>query len=124
MSDADKPAAPPAPPEPQQREKPPREKPQRFRVGGDQKPPSLEHEQSYGYGKGIDAFDDDMEKQLQEAMGGLSDKDLYGDQTGHGGRGAPTPGEAEGRRKARSSASTDRMCLSNCPAGVLRACCQ
>jgi ribosomal protein S1 len=88
MSDADKPAAPPAPPQPPQREKPPREKPQRFRVGADQKPPSLEHEQSYGYGKSIDAFDDDMEKQLQEAMGGLSDKDLYGDPAEHGGRGA------------------------------------
>ncbi len=82
MSDADKSAAPPASAEPQQREKPPREKPQRFRVGGDQKPPSLEHEQSYGYGKNIDAFDDDMEKQLQEAMGGLSDKE------GGGGRSA------------------------------------
>ncbi len=33
MSEAEKPAAPPATPEPQQRERPPREKPQRFRVG-------------------------------------------------------------------------------------------
>jgi len=99
MSDADKPAAPPAPPEPQQREKPPREKPQRFRVGSDQKPPSLEHEQSYGYGKSIDAFDDDMEKQLQEAMGGLSDKDLYGDPAEHGGRGAQSGQEGPKKGK-------------------------
>ncbi len=79
MSDTEQPAVPATPPEPPQREKPPREKPQRFQVGGSQKPPSLEHEQTYGFGNKIDAFDDDMERQLQEAMGGLSDKDLYGD---------------------------------------------
>jgi small subunit ribosomal protein S1 len=102
MSDADKPAAPPTPPEPPpQREKPPREKPQRFRVGDNQRPPSLEHEQSYGYGKSIDAFDDDMEKQLQEAMGGLSDKDLYGDAAGHGGRSAPDAGGGGGQKKGK-----------------------
>ena len=56
--------------------KPPREKPQRYTVGGSQQPKSLEQEQTYGFGKKIDAFDDEMEKQLQEAMGGLSDKDL------------------------------------------------
>jgi small subunit ribosomal protein S1 len=42
--------------------------------------PSLEHEQSYGFGKKIDAFDEEMEKQLQEAMGGASDKELYGEE--------------------------------------------
>ena len=40
---------------------------------------SLEHEQSYGYGKKIDAFDEEMEKELQEAMGGLEGKALYGE---------------------------------------------
>ena len=80
MSETEQPQGPSTPPAPQQqREKPPREKPQRFQVGGSQKPRSLEHEQTYGEGKRIDAFDDEMEKQLQEAMGGLSDKDLYGD---------------------------------------------
>ncbi len=79
MSEAEKPIVPQTPPEAPQREKPPREKPQRYTVGGSQQPRSLEHEQTYGFGKKIDAFDDDMEKQLQEAMGGLSDKDLYGD---------------------------------------------
>jgi ribosomal protein S1 len=33
------------------------------------KVPSLQHEQSYGFGKKIDAFDADMERELQEAMG-------------------------------------------------------
>jgi small subunit ribosomal protein S1 len=71
MSDADKPAetTPPAP------NKPPPEKPPQS--GG--RVPSLQHEQSYGFGKKIDAFDEEMERQLQEAMSGMSDKDLYGE---------------------------------------------
>ena len=40
---------------------------------------SLEHEQAYGFGKKIDAFDDEMEQQLKEAMGGLDGKELYGE---------------------------------------------
>jgi small subunit ribosomal protein S1 len=79
MSEPEKPEGPQTPPEQPRREKPPREKPQRYAVGGPQQPPSLEHEQTYGFGKKIDAFDDEMEKQLQEAMGGLSDKELYGE---------------------------------------------
>jgi len=99
MSDTDQPAVPATPPEPPQREKPPREKPQRFQVGGNQRPPSLEHEQTYGFGKKIDAFDDDMERQLQEAMGGLSDKDLYGDPAEQARR-RSKPGE-EGPKKGK-----------------------
>src|SRR5262249_23054834 len=53
----------------------PREKPPQ-RTG---RVPSLQHEQSYGFGKKIDAFDEEMERQLQEAMSGMSDKDLYGE---------------------------------------------
>ena len=99
MSETDQPVVPATPPEAPQREKPPREKPQRFQVGGNQKPPSLEHEQTYGFGKKIDAFDDDMERQLQEAMGGLSDKDLYGDPAEQARRHAK-PGE-EGPKKGK-----------------------
>ena len=40
-----------------------------------------------------------MEKQLQEAMGGFSDKDLYGDPAEQGGRGAQ-PGQ-EGPKKGK-----------------------
>ena len=78
------PAPPPVPPEePQIGRKPDRvallrekaNKP-REKVGPVQ---SLEHEQSYGSGKKIDAFDDEMEKELREAMGGASDKELYGE---------------------------------------------
>jgi small subunit ribosomal protein S1 len=53
--------------------------------------PSLEQEQTYGFGKKIDAFDAEMERELQEAMGGLSEKELYGEpqhgrpRPGHGG---------------------------------------
>src|SRR5579883_3314202 len=39
--------------------------------------PSLQKEQSYGFGKKVDAFDADLEQQLEEAMGGFSDKDLF-----------------------------------------------
>ncbi len=98
MSEAEKSEAPATPPEAPHREKPPREKPQRYVVGGSQQPRSLEHEQSYGFGKKIDAFDEDMEKQLQEAMGGLSDKELYGEPSEPGRR--AKPGE-EGPKKGK-----------------------
>ncbi|HVS36465.1 MAG TPA: S1 RNA-binding domain-containing protein [Gemmataceae bacterium] len=77
--------------------RPPREKPQRYAVGGSQQPKSLEHEQTYGFGKHIDAFDDEMEKQLQEAMGGLSDKELYGEPEGQGRRAKPDDGPKKGK---------------------------
>src|SRR6516162_10082159 len=40
------------------------------------KVPSLEREQSYGFGKKIDAFDADMERELEEAMSGFSGQEL------------------------------------------------
>ncbi len=90
MSDTDKPAETtpsPAPPAEQQPDakKPLRERPPQpaGRV------PSLQHEQSYGFGKKIDAFDDEMERQLQEAMSGMSDKDIYGDPGQQGRRSKP-----------------------------------
>jgi small subunit ribosomal protein S1 len=95
MSEAEKQEVPQTPPE---RPKPPREKPQRYAVGGSQQPRSLEHEQTYGFGKKIDAFDEELEKQLQEAMGGLSDKELYGDPAENARR--PKPGE-EGPKKGK-----------------------
>ena len=48
------------------------------------KPPSLEHELTYGGGKKIDAFDDEMERQLQEAMGGMSNQELLGEPQQYG----------------------------------------
>ncbi len=79
MSDTDKPSDPTPPPQPPRgAPRPEREKPQRDpRNAG--RVPSLEGEQSYGFGKKIDRFDDEVERELQEAMGGLSDKDLYGE---------------------------------------------
>jgi small subunit ribosomal protein S1 len=76
MSNTDKPTEPTPPPAEQQpAAKPPREKP----PSRMDKVPSLQHEQAYGFGKKIDAFDEEMERQLQEAMSGMSDKDLYGE---------------------------------------------
>jgi small subunit ribosomal protein S1 len=43
------------------------------------KVPSLEHEQTYGGGPRFQAFDAEIERELQEAMGGLSDKEMYGE---------------------------------------------
>jgi ribosomal protein S1 len=76
MSDTEKPPEQPPPiAEQPSTAKPLRERPPR-QAG---KVPSLQHEQTYGFGKKIDAFDEEMERQLQEAMSGLSDKELYGD---------------------------------------------
>lgn len=76
MSDTEKPAEPTPPPAEQQpATKPPREKPPQ--PAG--KVPSLQQEQAYGFGKKIDAFDEEMERQLQEAMSGMSEKDIYGE---------------------------------------------
>ncbi len=91
MSDTDKPTeptpspveSPPPPAEQSAPSKPPREKPPER--GG--RVPSLQHEQSYGFGKRLDAFDEEMERQLQEAMSGMSDKDLYGEPAQHAPRG-------------------------------------
>jgi small subunit ribosomal protein S1 len=104
MSDAEKPpesttppaesAAPPAE-QPAESKKPPREKPPQH--GG--KVPSLQQEQSYGFGRRIDAFDEEMERQLQEAMSGMSDKDLYGEPAQQTRRGKAAP--AEGPKKGK-----------------------
>jgi small subunit ribosomal protein S1 len=90
MSDTDKPTEPTTPPA-----KPPREKPPQPSAG---RVPSLQHEQSYGFGKRIDAFDEDMERQLQEAMSGMSDKDLYGEpDPRRRGQAAPDAGPKKGK---------------------------
>jgi small subunit ribosomal protein S1 len=80
MSDADKPAD-PAPQQPPAAAPPPRPRPEREKPlrspDNAGKVPSLEKEQTYGFGRKIDEFDADMERELQEAMGGMSDKELY-----------------------------------------------
>jgi small subunit ribosomal protein S1 len=102
MSDTDRPAEPTPPPAEQPATveqppaaKPPREKPPQLtgRV------PSLQQEQTYGFGKKIDAFDDEMERQLQEAMSGMSEKDLYGEpaQQSRRGKAAPDAGPKKGK---------------------------
>jgi ribosomal protein S1 len=85
-------AATPPPAEPAAA-KPPREKP--ARVSG--KVRSLEQEQSYGFGKKIDAFDEELERQLQEAMSGMSDKDLYGEPAARRGKKIADEGPKKGK---------------------------
>jgi small subunit ribosomal protein S1 len=41
--------------------------------------PSLEHEQQYGSGPRLKELDAEIERELQEAMGGLSEKEMYGE---------------------------------------------
>jgi ribosomal protein S1 len=84
MSDAEKPQTPPSPqPEP---EKEPsradrvqlmRDKAAKYGTAHAGRVPSLEPEQSYGFGSKVGAFDADLEAQLAEAMGSFSDKDLF-----------------------------------------------
>jgi small subunit ribosomal protein S1 len=81
MSDAEKPETPPTPAEPAPG-KADRIQLMRDKAAGRATPnagrvPSLQKEQSYGFGKKVDAFDADLEQQLEEAMGGFSDKDLF-----------------------------------------------
>jgi small subunit ribosomal protein S1 len=109
MSDTDKPDIPPTPsseqpaPAPQPAApgaRPYRQGPQRERRRSPQAGPvpSLEQDLSFGK-KPIDAFDETMERELQEAMGGLSDKELYGESSPREqrGKGAPEPGPRKGK---------------------------
>lgn len=64
------------------------------------KVPSLEREITYGYGQKIDAFDAEMERQLQEAMGGANEKDLYGMEEKPG-RKPATGAEGGGKKKGK-----------------------
>jgi small subunit ribosomal protein S1 len=71
MSDTDKPAIPPAPPE---------EKPALPTAAAlSKKVPALDAEPWGGAGKRLKDLDADIEREMQEAMAGLSDKDLYGE---------------------------------------------
>src|SRR6266849_6805579 len=60
------------------------------------KVPSLEHEQSYGHGGRFKNLDAEIERELQEALGGMSDKDLYGEPAQAQGQG-PEQGRKKGR---------------------------
>jgi small subunit ribosomal protein S1 len=60
---------------------------------------SLEHEQTYGSGPRLKDLDAEIERELQEAMAGVSDKEMYGDP---GAKGRAGKGEAQpGPKKAR-----------------------
>ena len=62
-------------------------------------PPALEPEQVYGAGPRLKDLDAAIERELQEAMGGFSDKELYGEPAQHA-RKQPA-GPEQGRKKAR-----------------------
>jgi small subunit ribosomal protein S1 len=91
MSNADKPDVTPIPEE----AKPPESL--RVKPGGTPIP-SLEHEQHYGSGPRLKDLDAEIERELQEAMGGMSDKDMYGEP---GQRGQKPAAGAEARKVAR-----------------------
>jgi len=61
--------------------------------------PSLEHEQRYGFGKKIDAFDADLEQQLQEAMGGFDQHVLI--EPDPATRQSQAPGSGKGPKKGK-----------------------
>jgi small subunit ribosomal protein S1 len=89
MSDTDKPETPSqGPGEPTSRPQP--------KLGP---PPVLEPEQDYGPGPRLKDLDASIERELQEAMGGLSDKELYGEPERR--RQKPPSGPDQGAKKAR-----------------------
>ena len=61
--------------------------------------PSLNADQLYGGGRGRAAADEDIERELQEAMGGLSAEELFADPTPRGSKPAETgpPGRKKGK---------------------------
>jgi small subunit ribosomal protein S1 len=108
MSETEKPDAPPPQPEPTPTDSAPavgspdrvqlqREKTAARLAKKGARVPSLEKEQTYGFGKQVESFDADLERELQEALGGLSDKDMYGEPAA-GRRAQPT---AEGPKKGK-----------------------
>jgi len=62
-------------------------------------PPALEPEQVYGAGPRLKDLDTAIERELQEAMGGFSDKELYGEPAPR--QRKPQAGPDQGRKKAR-----------------------
>ena len=62
--------------------------------------PSLNADQLYGGGRGRAAADDDIERELQEAMGGLSAEELFADPTPRGSKAAAEAGPP-GRKKGK-----------------------
>ncbi len=63
-------------------------------------PPSVEHEQTYGgQGRRIRELDAEIERELEEAMSGLSAKDLYGEPEARKAKapGAPSGGALKGK---------------------------
>src|SRR5260370_423767 len=92
MSDTDKkaPDVPPAPAE----ERPPRSPANAGRVR------SLNDQQTYGGGRGSAQADEDIERELQEAMGGLSAEELFADPTPRGSK-PPADAGPPGRKKGR-----------------------
>jgi len=66
------------------------------------KVPSLEHEQTYGGGARFQAFDAEIERELQEALGGLSDKEMYGEPAKTKKPGVPAAGSSRKKGKVLS----------------------
>jgi small subunit ribosomal protein S1 len=115
MSDTEKPQTrdEPKPEAEQQPAPPPDDKPDRAKLFREKaadrqrqatapppkKVPSLQHEQSYGFGKKIDAFDAEMERELQEAMGDFESQALITEGPPQAKRGKA--GAAEGPKKGR-----------------------
>jgi small subunit ribosomal protein S1 len=68
---------------------------QRTNTGG---VPSLEQEQTYGYGEQEDSFEADLERQMEEALAGFEGKDLLGEDEPQVSRGK---GKGKGKEKAK-----------------------
>jgi small subunit ribosomal protein S1 len=91
MSDTPEPQIPPTPPAEEKLAALPEPAPG--------KPPALQTDQGFGSGPRLKDLDKDIERELEEAMGGLSDEELLGERQQHAPR-APA-GDASGRKKGK-----------------------
>jgi small subunit ribosomal protein S1 len=88
MSDADKPPIPPTPPP----EDVPAAAPAPLPEPSPGRPPALETDQGFGAGPRLRDLDKDIERELEEAMGGMSTKELLGEPQAGGRRAAAKEG--------------------------------
>jgi small subunit ribosomal protein S1 len=91
MSDTPDPQNPPIPPA--------AEKPAALPEPAPGKPPALQTDHGFGSGPRLKDLDKDIERELEEAMGGLSEKELLGERQQHAPR-APA-GDTSGRKKGK-----------------------
>jgi small subunit ribosomal protein S1 len=102
MSDTDKPQVPPAPAAADRPQVPPpdvQDQPAALPQPKPDRPPALRQDEGFGAGPRLRDLDRDIESELEEAMGGLTSRDLLGEPMQRGER--PPAADATGRKKGK-----------------------